>query len=474
VVNAITSKLVVVDDKTQTILLDLCHDHSLAGHFSQDKTFERLSNFIWWPQMRLKIANYCQSCQPCQEGKRRTGKPFGLLQKIDTPHCPWEVIHMDFVTALPPEGKEKFDAVMCITDRLSKMVKFVPCHKSDTAEDVAYLYNTNVLTISGLPRIIITDRDPRFTSGFWKTLHILLGTRLAMSTAHHAQTDGLAERQIGTLEECLRTFCSFGSATYRENILISWVTLLPQLEFAYNSSVHAVTKSKPFETAYGWCPKSIEDVVKDSLNLNSTVALNNDAQTYHGVLRQAQQRAHDAITHAFNLTKKRYDNKHQEMNFENIAKAYISTKYFSFDNVAEKMKAPFIGPYEIEKCIGPNAVKLKLPKELSKRHPVFPVGLLKPAKEALYPFEGRQQYQRAKPVLVNEDGSTEWEVELILSQRTTKVNGKQVKQYLVKWKDWDEESWVNEADLHAPKLLQQFLKQSQLPRRTRQSQQRHS
>ncbi|NAW23519.1 transposase family protein [Salmonella sp. gx-f9] len=64
------------------------------------------------------------------------------------------------------------------------------------------MYVSEIVRLHGVPVSIISDRDPRFTSQFWKKSHEALGTRLDFSTAFHPQTDGQSERVVQILEEC--------------------------------------------------------------------------------------------------------------------------------------------------------------------------------------------------------------------------------------------------------------------------------
>ncbi|MBW0537304.1 hypothetical protein O181_077019 [Austropuccinia psidii MF-1] len=100
---------------------------------------------------------------------------------------------MDWVKGLVPEGKENYNSCLIIVDRFRKNMRFLPCHKEDTAMDTSLLFCHNIISTCGVPEIIISDRDPKLTSEIWTTLYGLLGTKLAFSTACHPQTDGLAE-----------------------------------------------------------------------------------------------------------------------------------------------------------------------------------------------------------------------------------------------------------------------------------------
>ncbi|MBW0553744.1 hypothetical protein O181_093459 [Austropuccinia psidii MF-1] len=129
---------------------------------------------------------------------------------IQEPKSLWEVVHMDWVTALPSSGYKSYNACLRILDRYSKTPIFLPCHKDDAAMDTALLLWSRVIFNKGLFKNIISDRDPNFKSALWTNLHRLFGTKLPFSTAYHPQTDGLAERMIQTLEDMIRGFCAYG------------------------------------------------------------------------------------------------------------------------------------------------------------------------------------------------------------------------------------------------------------------------
>ncbi|GKF54292.1 reverse transcriptase domain-containing protein [Tanacetum coccineum] len=109
-------------------------------------------------------------------------------------------------------------------------------------EKLARMYLKEVVTRHGIPVSIICDRDPRFASNFWRSLHKALGTNLYISTAYHPQTDGQSKRTIQTLKDMLRAYViDFGNG---------WVRHLPLVEFSYNNSYHASIKAAPFEALY--------------------------------------------------------------------------------------------------------------------------------------------------------------------------------------------------------------------------------
>ncbi|MBW0591741.1 hypothetical protein O181_131456 [Austropuccinia psidii MF-1] len=133
-----------------------------------------------------------------------------MMIQIQEPKSPWEIVHMDWVTALPPGGDRSYNACLVLVDRYSKTPMFLPCHKDDTAMETSIMICNKVISHTGLFQNIISDRDPKFTSAFWTNLHNLFGTKLSFSKAYHPQTDCLAERMIQTLKDMIRRFCAYG------------------------------------------------------------------------------------------------------------------------------------------------------------------------------------------------------------------------------------------------------------------------
>ncbi|MBW0481634.1 hypothetical protein O181_021349 [Austropuccinia psidii MF-1] len=180
-------------------ILDKNHDSIYYGHLSEDKSLEKVNNCAWCPSWRNETIHYCHTCVRCQKANRSTGKKFGLMIHIQEPKSSWEVVCMDWVTALPPSGNNSYNACLVIVERYSNTPIFLPFHKDGTGMDTALLLWSRVISHTGLFNNIISDRDPKFTSALWTNLHRLFGTTLSFSAAYHPQTDGLAERMIQTL-----------------------------------------------------------------------------------------------------------------------------------------------------------------------------------------------------------------------------------------------------------------------------------
>ena len=126
---------------------------------------------------------------------------------------------MDFIVGLPrtPNGN---DSIWVIIDRLTKVAHFIPVNTTYTGNKLAQLYIDKIVKLHGVPSRIVSDRDTKFTSRFWKKLHEALGTKLDFSSAYHPQTDGQTERVNQILEDMLRAYVlTYGSNWGKKSIL---------------------------------------------------------------------------------------------------------------------------------------------------------------------------------------------------------------------------------------------------------------
>ena len=141
--------------------------------------------------MSHNIEFYCKTCGICVTTKDVNSKPTGLLHSLLIPDRPWQSIGMDFMGPLPKSNN--FNHSLVVIDRLTSQVHLVPTTTTATTRGVTWLILKEVVRLHGIPESIVSDRDTKFTSIFWKELHRLMGSKVLMSTTFHAQTDGATE-----------------------------------------------------------------------------------------------------------------------------------------------------------------------------------------------------------------------------------------------------------------------------------------
>jgi hypothetical protein len=195
---------------------------------------------------------------------------------------------MDFVLGLP-KTKHGHDSIFVVVDRFSKMAYFIACHKSDDASHVAKLFFRDIVRLHGVPKTIVSDRDIKFMSYFWKTLWGKLGTKLLRSTTCHPQTDGQTEVVKRTLSWLMRTMI-------KKN-LWEWEDCLSHVEFAYRA-VHSTTQLCPFEVVYSFKPITPLDLLP--LPLHERV--NMEASKRANFVRQIHEKTQETIEKKGNNT----------------------------------------------------------------------------------------------------------------------------------------------------------------------------
>ncbi|GKC30034.1 putative reverse transcriptase domain-containing protein [Tanacetum coccineum] len=150
--------------------------------------YQDMKKLYWWPNIKANIATHVSKCLTCAKVKAEHQRPSGLLVQPDIPQWKWDNITMDFITKLP-KSSQGYDTIWVIVDRLTKFAIFVPMRETDLMDKLARMYLKKVVTRHGIPLSIICNRDPRFTSNFWRSLQNALGTSLDMSTAYHPKID---------------------------------------------------------------------------------------------------------------------------------------------------------------------------------------------------------------------------------------------------------------------------------------------
>jgi hypothetical protein len=375
-------------------LLYLYHDDQLAGHWGVDKTKELLERKFYWPGLAADVREYVTTCSICQHTAIPRHKPYGKLEPLPVPERPWQEVSLDFITQLPSSyiGTAKYDAILVVVDRYTKMAKFIPTTTDLAAPEFAALFHENIELKYGSPRGIVSDRDTRITSKFWAEVCSYSLIKRRLSTAFHPQTDGQTEILNRILEGYLRAYTSLEC--------MNWARLLPSAEYAYNNSRSSSTKITPFKALYGYDPELRIDLpsTEDStITGEAPAALDRITR-----LTELRQRLREQLVLAQERQAKYYNQRHQPKQFKRGDLVKLSTRNLRLKHT--KLQPRWIGPFRILERIGSQAYRLALPEKYDRLHDVFPIQAI----EEYRLQKGQSQELLPMPELEDDD---EWEIE---------------------------------------------------------------
>ncbi|CAA7047608.1 unnamed protein product [Microthlaspi erraticum] len=341
------NRLCVPNCSLRDLFVREAHGGGLMGHFGVAKTMEIMKDHFHWPHMKRDVERICERCATCKQAKSKV-QPHGLYTPLPIPTHPWTDISMDFVMGLPRTRTGK-DSIFVVVDRFSKTAHFIACNKTNDASHVASLFFREIVRLHGMPKTIVSDRDTKFLSYFWKTLWAKLGTKLFFSTTCHPQTDGQTEVVNRTLGTLLRTLI-------KKN-LRTWENCLPHVEFAYNHAVHSASKFSPFQIVYGFNPLSPLDLMPFPLSERSSTDGEHKAATVKKIHEQARKNIEEKTKqYAKHANKGR-----REIIFEVGDKVWVHFRKERFPAERKSKLMPRIdGPFEITKRINNNSYQVNL------------------------------------------------------------------------------------------------------------------
>ena len=356
-------RLAIPDGPLKTQLLEQYHDLLPSGHQGVLRSREKLSREYFWVGLEADMTEFVKSCDTCQRFQERNQKKMGRLKSLPIPEKRFQEISMDFCSV--PKTSQG-DMLFIIVDRLTKMVRLIQCFEKDTAETIAELFINNWYRSFGLPSTIVSDRDPKFTSRFWRGVCSRLGVKLELTTARHQNANGQAEITVRTVKRTAKKFLTYNSA--------NWDQVVALVEFALNDSVSTATGFTPFFLTYGVHPTAIDSIEHSSFTTwgdwSVSIALN---------IREAKVEIEENQV----IQKSQYDKRRRLGLIELNSKVLLESDGISWPGdakVQKKLEIPgWLGPFEV---IGVDNARenyrLRLPAELGRIHPVFHVSKLLP------------------------------------------------------------------------------------------------
>jgi hypothetical protein len=270
---------------------------------------------------------------------------MGYLKPLPTPTRPWEWVSMDFILSLPEV--DGYDSVWVVCDMLTKEAHFLKMASTIIAEELLDRFMHDIFRLHGMPAVVVSDRDSKFTSEVWQQFFQSLGTKLHLSTAYHPESDGQTERVNRTLQQILRC--------YAMECPTDWVKYLDLAEFVYNRQESQSTKMSPFYATRGYNPLT-------PLHLATGTHIRHEsAKQRVARIQDIQKLVQRNLLEAKDRYRRVADRRRRPVEIKVGDQVKLSTEHIKLiDQPCHKLKDRWLGPFTVIRQIDKTAFELDL------------------------------------------------------------------------------------------------------------------
>ena len=330
---------IMLPSSLRTKIMSLSHDTPFSGHMGVQRTKSRISTSFYWPKMNADIRHFCKSCDICAKTRPKGQTRRAPLQTSPLISIPFTKCATDLIGPLPiTERKNMY--ILTLIDYATRWVEATALKVTTTTIVAEELLN--MFSRFGIPKILLSDGGPQFTSAIMEEVLSLLGINHSVTTPYHPEANGLCERVNGTIKSMLRKL-AFDNPK-------SWDRLLQCALFAYREVPQETTGFSPFLLVYGREARGPVSLIKD-LWLNTTLEVETKSAYTHVIDLQRK------ISHCCELacertrdqndkSKKRYDRKAKLRTFTENDKVLLFLPTSS-----NKLTSQWKGPYQIVRKI---------------------------------------------------------------------------------------------------------------------------
>jgi transposase InsO family protein len=420
----------------RTRLLAELHDSTTGAHAGRDRMLEEAQKRFHWEGLSADVERYVQTCATCQRDKTSHQLKPGQLMPLPIPEEPCMHWTTDAVSGLP-KTKRGHTSIQVYIDRCTKLKRFAATRTTDGSVELADTTLRTIIGPHGMPKSIVSDRDPKITARFWQELQRVLGSEVKLSTAYHPQTDGQSEREIQTLITALRS--------YVNELSDDWDVFLPALELAFNSKRQASTGASPFYLVYGVEARLPIDCLLDEARPATATSL--------PAVSDRATRMKKALAAAFSHTElaqarqKRAADQHRRLLSLKVGdQVLLSTEGLQMRSGMHKLTARYVGPFPVVGLVNENAVTLEFPPLLSALHPTVNISRLKLYRDGSALFPDRPQRHPAPPAVdTDSNGDKRYQIERVIAQKGAGIR----RQLLVRWLGYapEDDQWIKRSEL---------------------------
>ncbi|VDI00836.1 Hypothetical predicted protein [Mytilus galloprovincialis] len=214
--DTVPPKLLVMVPKSmkQEVLVN-CHNTKVAGHFGQQKTYNKLKSRFMWHGMRQDALIHVRTCEVCNINKKPNRKAKGALGQFHA-GSPMERIHIDILGPLRESTKGN-KCILVVIDQFTKWVEFYAL-PNQNAQTVATTLTDNFISRFGCPSMIHSDQGKNLDGNLFRELCSLLEIPKTRTTAYRPCCNGQVERYNRTIIQCIRCFLKGKQRDWDQNL----------------------------------------------------------------------------------------------------------------------------------------------------------------------------------------------------------------------------------------------------------------
>ena len=347
---------VLVPQSLRLKIMSLSHDSPCSGHMGIKRTLWRIGNSFFWPGMSSDVRHFCRSCEACLKTRPKGRTMKAPLQTVPLISVPFTKCAIDLIGPLPlTERKNSY--ILTMIDYGSRWVEAVPL-KITTSTVVAEEL-LNMFSRTGIPKILVSDGGPQFTSSIMEEILSIIGICHKVTSPYHPEANGLCERINGTIKSMLRKL--------GDDNPNSWDRLLQFVLFAYREVPQETTGFSPFALVYGREARGPVALVRD-LWLGTDVEP--ELKACHTYVWDLQKRIEHSCELACRRTesqaetsKKRYDETSKARNFCKGDQVLLLLPTSS-----NKLTSQWKGPYEIVEKVSEVEYKIEINGKTKQFH----------------------------------------------------------------------------------------------------------
>ena len=336
--------LIWVPAGQRMITMKNLHDIEASGHLGPTKTLERIRQKLYWPDMRLEVTLYCQTCSACFVPNQayKANPKAGLKPFTSARHN--QIVALDLIGPISRVNKYKW----CLTmiDKFTHYLEVDPLEDA-TSPTIARSIVDTWVTKHGVMEELLTDQGSNIDrSKVIKELYNTLQVGKIRTTPYKSSTNGLAEAANKQIKVCLTKYVLDNPDSWPEKLKI--------IAFAYNTSQNKATAYTPFFLVHGREARVPNDLVFGTTSSEYYATQAHLASKTYYTLKQAWDQA---LTNIGNLQKqqKRYYDKTAKLTSYSVGdRVLLHYNRPKKGTELNKFKPPYIGPFKVTKVLDVN------------------------------------------------------------------------------------------------------------------------